>query len=95
LSVTAVGLNYAEDGLFAITPNPAHRGEVVRIDLNLPAAEREGLVVEMFSNAGALIERIEPKEHPIFVTMPQIDGLYLVRVTTANGKVLYGKIIVK
>ncbi|MDO4191297.1 MAG: T9SS type A sorting domain-containing protein, partial [Bacteroidales bacterium] len=90
-----VGIDYAEDGMFAISPNPVKRGGEVRLDVSLNEADREGLVVEVFTSNGKLVDRIEPKEQPMFVKMPDVDGLYMVRLTTGTGRVLYGKVIVK
>lgn len=86
-----VGLDYAEDGMFAITPNPVERGGNVRIDANV----EEKAVVELYTANGKLISRSEHQAKPIYVTMPQEAGLYMVRLTTASGRVLYGKVIVK
>lgn len=90
-----VGLDYAEEGMFALSPNPVHRGGDVRLDVTLSESERDGIVVEVFTSNGKLISRFEPKEQPMFVTMPEVDGLYMIRLTTGTGRVLYGKIIVK
>ncbi|MCQ2384525.1 MAG: choice-of-anchor J domain-containing protein [Paludibacteraceae bacterium] len=95
LYVRCVGLDYAEDGMFAISPNPVHRGGNVRLDVSLNEAERDGMVVEVFTSNGKLVNRFEPKEQPMFIKMPDIDGLYMVRLTTGTGRVLYGKVIVK
>ena len=90
-----VGLDYAEEGMFALSPNPVHRGGDVRLDVTLSESERDGIVVEVFTSNGKLVSRFEPKEQPMFVTMPEVDGLYMVRLTTGTGRVLYGKVIVK
>ncbi|MCQ2384590.1 MAG: choice-of-anchor J domain-containing protein [Paludibacteraceae bacterium] len=95
LRVKGVGIDYAEDGMFAISPNPVHRGGNVRLDVSLNEAERDGMVVEVFTSNGKLVNRFEPKEQPMFIKMPDIDGLYMVRLTTGTGRVLYGKVIVK
>lgn len=95
LTVTTVGLDYAEDGLFTISPNPVEKGGSVRLDVTLDEAERKGMVVEVFTSNGKLISREEPKRHPMYVEMPQEAGLYMVRLTTGSGRVLYGKVIVK
>lgn len=89
------GLDYAEDGLFTISPNPVEKGGSVRLDVTLDEAERNGLIVEVFTSNGALVRREEPKEQPMTVKMPQEAGLYMVRLTTGSGRVLYGKVIVK
>ncbi|MDO4190381.1 MAG: choice-of-anchor J domain-containing protein [Bacteroidales bacterium] len=90
-----VGIDYAEDGMFAISPNPVKRGGEVRLDVTLNEADRDGLVIELFTSNGELIDRTEPKEQPMFVKMPDVDGLYMIRLTTGTGRVMYGKVIVK
>ena len=86
-----VGLDYAEDALFTITPNPVERGGKVRIDANV----EETAVVEIYTSNGKLVSRSEHQAKPIYVTMPEVGGLYMVRLTTATGRVMYGKVIVK
>ncbi|MCQ2348851.1 MAG: fibronectin type III domain-containing protein [Paludibacteraceae bacterium] len=86
-----VGLEYAENGMFNITPNPVERGGNVRID----ASVNENSVVEVFTSNGKLISRAEYGVENIYVTMPQVAGLYMVRLTTASGRIMYGKVIVK
>lgn len=95
IEVKGVGIDYAEDGMFAISPNPVQRGGNVRLDVTLNEAEREGLVVEVFTSNGKLVDRFEPKEQPMYAKMPDVDGLYMIRLTTGTGRVLYGKVIVK
>lgn len=91
----SVGLDYVEDGMFAITPNPVRRGGSVRLDVALNEAERVGAVVEVFASNGKLVCRLVPKEQPMFITMPQEDGLYVIRLTTGTGRTMYGKVVVK
>lgn len=86
-----VGLDYAEDALFNITPNPVERGGKVRIDANV----EETAVVEIYTSNGKLVSRSEHQAKPIYVTMPEVGGLYMVRLTTETGRVMYGKVIVK
>lgn len=86
-----VGLDYAEDGMFAITPNPVERGGNVRIDANV----NENSIVEVFTSNGKLVSSSEYGVESIYVTMPQVAGLYMVRLTTESGRMMYGKVIVK
>lgn len=86
-----VGIDYTDDTMFAISPNPVERGGKVRIDANI----NETAVVEIYTSNGKLVSRSEHQAKPIFVTMPEVGGLYMVRLTTETGRVMYGKVIVK
>ncbi len=91
VTVTTVGLDYADDMLFRISPNPVKRGETVRID----AEVGESFVVELYTSESKLMNRFTAEASPLFITMPEVDGLYLVRLVTESGRVMYGKVIVK
>ncbi len=86
-----VGIDYTDDTMFAISPNPVERGGKVRIDANI----NETAVVEIYTSNGKLVARSEHQAKPIFVTMPEVGGLYMVRLTTETGRVMYGKVIVR
>lgn len=90
-----VGLNYTEESIFTLSPNPVSKGGSVRLDVTLNEAERQDMMIELFTSNGKLISRIEPKEQPYVLTMPEVAGLYMVRLTTGTGRIMYGKVIVK
>ena len=78
-----------------LTPNPVRIHESVRVHLELTAAEREGLTVQVYSNSGALIRQYEPEDEPITVDGLDAAGVYVVRIVDGLGNVYTGKIIVR
>ena len=78
-----------------LTPNPVRIHESVRVHLELTAAEREGLTVQVYSNSGALIRQYEPEGEPITVDGLDAAGVYVVRIVDGLGNVYTGKIIVR
>ena len=78
-----------------LTPNPVRIHESVRVHLELTAAEREGLTVQVYSNSGALIRQYEPEGEPVTVDGLDAAGVYVVRIVDGLGNVYTGKIIVR
>ena len=95
LTVQTVGLDIAAGGLFDLSPNPVEHGGKVRVHADFTAADLDGLRVEILSSNGACVRDFRPDDYPIWIAMPEESGLYMVRITTGTGKVLYGKVLVK
>ncbi len=72
------------DNRFDIYPNIVTKGE--EINLHIP----ENSFVQLFSTTGQLISSSNNK-----LTAPMIDGIYIVRLTTADNKTYYNHIVVK
>ena len=84
-------LDYTEENLFTITPNPVKRGETVLID----AEVGEPFIVEVYASDSRLLQRISAADSPFRLTMPTTNGLYLLRLVTASGRFLYSKVLVR
>ena len=95
LTVQTVGLDIAAGGLFDLSPNPVEHGGKVRVHADFTAADLDGLRIEILSSNGARVRDFRPDSYPIWIVMPEESGLYMVRITTGTGKVLYGKVLVK
>lgn len=96
LNVEEEDFEYDEDGMFYLSPSMARGGEQVKVVLNLPLSEREGLTLELMSQDGKILARRTVSQGKgIYVTMPERHGLYIVRLTTVSGRVYHGKGFVK
>ena len=95
LTVLTVGLNNVTDGYFEIYPNPAQREQLITLNANFTEAELEGMVVEVFNSVGECVKTMKPTALPIQFSGFDSSGVYLVRVTTASGRVVYGKVVVR
>lgn len=78
-----------------LAPNPVRVGESIVVDIELTAAERNGLVVEVYNAAGAMVQRNIPDTNIIVIAGIDVEGVYVVRVIDGRGIVYYGKLIVK
>ena len=92
---TGDAVDVARIGLLNITPNPVHRGEKVRVALELSTADLYGTVVSVFDLTGAEVSRIVSPSKPITIVCDFPSGVYVVRITLATGELYQGKIIVK
>ena len=77
-----------------LAPNPVNAGEAVYLHMELTDAERDGLMVEVYSSNGMLVQRFRPEGEPVTVSV-NAAGVYVVRVVDGEGKVRQGKLIVK
>lgn len=78
-----------------LVPNPLKVNSVLYVNAEFSTSEREGLVVEVFNSVGQIVYRDEPAEHPIRIIGLNQRGLYIVRISTADGKSYLGKVIVE
>ena len=78
-----------------MVPNPLKANSTLYINADFTVEEREGLVVEVFNAVGQIVYRDESVVHPIAITGLNQPGLYVVRISTADGKSYLGKVIVE
>jgi hypothetical protein len=55
----------------------------------------DGVIVEVFNAIGQRVYRIEPTQYPIAIDTTPTRGVYLVRLTTADGTIHQSKLIVE
>ncbi len=78
-----------------ITPNPSAIGETVTVDGNFTDAQMNGMVVEVYSAAGTMVQRFMPQDRPITISALNEAGMYIVRLIDGNGTIHMSKVIVK
>lgn len=79
-----------------ITPNPVKVGGDVKLDIDLTAEERNGLVVDIYNAAGVHVKNMKPGTvGDIVVSCYFSPGVYVVRMTTGTGSMYQGKILIQ
>ena len=85
-----------DDSYFNITPNPVHVQAPAYIHYDFTEAEKDGMLVEVFTGTGSKVQGFAPEVFPINVGKYLFaPGVYMVRVTTGTGEVLVGRIIAR
>ena len=85
-----------DDGYFNITPNPVQVQAPAYINYDFTEAEKENMLVEVYTSTGHKLQGFMPEVFPINVGKYLFaPGVYMVRVTTGTGEVLVGRIIAR
>lgn len=85
---------FAEGGLFVVSPNPVEKGGTIVIEF---AADTifDDAEINLYSPSGKLLGRFEMTENVGYIKMPEVAGLYIIQLVTKTGVVKYEKIVVK
>ena len=94
IPTTAVDDVRSSSELFLI-PNPVKKGATVEVDYEFTQEEQSDVRIEMFNSAGMKVESVNLNGERIQFAAPYATGVYVVRVTTATGKTLIGRLIVE
>ena len=85
-----------DDGYFNITPNPVQVQAPAYINYDFTEAEKDNMLVEVYTSTGNKLQGFMPEVFPINVGKYLVaPGVYMVRVTTGTGEVLVGRIIAR
>ena len=89
---TALAVANINDFVLDIYPNPVQRDGEVIISGSFTEQEMDGVVIEVYNSAGERVKYIRPEAIPTKVSGFDSSGVYVVRITTTSGRVVYGKI---
>lgn len=89
------GLINVNSKAITLTPNPIHRGQSVNVNYDFTEQQRRGLRVEVIDMTGKQVTNDIPELYPLQVSGFNVDGLYLVRITTGTGEHFHGRVLVK
>lgn len=78
-----------------ISPQPALKTQRVSLYYPFTQAEQRGVVVEIFTVGGSLLQSMKPTRFPIELDPFPTAGTYMVKITLGTGEVLSGKIIIR
>ena len=90
-----VGLVQVRETEFSIYPNPVKLHGEVMVDGNFTETEMEGMVVEVYNSLGQGVKTIRPNTMPVRIDGFDASGVFSVRITTADNRVVYGKVVVR
>lgn len=78
-----------------ISPQPALKTQRVSLYYPFTQAEQRGVVVEIYTVSGSLLQSKRPTRFPIELDPFPTAGTYMVKITMGTGEVLSGKIIIR
>ena len=76
-----------------IFPNPTSKGGIVSIDMTSRLEYEGTCIVELFNAVGEKVAMEVASSNPVFVSVPSVAGIYVVRLTI-NDRFYYGKLVV-
>lgn len=95
-----LGVDNAEVGELMLAPVPLRSGQELMISADFAAGDFEGMLLEVFDVSGRCVlydAECEPAGGTLSVRYSEfpVSGVYFVRVTTDDGRVYKGKVIVE
>lgn len=78
-----------------ISPQPATRSQQVSLYFPFTNQEQQGIIVEVYTLSGSLIQAKRPTRFPIELDPFTTAGTYMVKITMGTGEVLTGKLVVR
>jgi hypothetical protein len=81
-----VSAGAAMAGGIKVSPNPAARGAAVTVVCNYAATALQGAVVQIADISGRILQQITTVQPAMQITMPSINGIYVVNLVLANGQ---------
>ena len=93
---TTVGIAVVTENIFELYPNPIKRYGEVTVNANFSETEMSnGLKIEVFNAVGECVNSFRTNVMPIRVDGFDVSGVYIVRVTTTDHRMIYGKLVVR
>lgn len=84
-----------EEEYIKIVPNPAKPNTSYELVTNVSSLSLQNASVEVYTVSGLLIENKTISENKIVLKAPMIEGIYIVKMTLANGKYFTKNVLVK
>ncbi|SFD99284.1 MBG domain-containing protein [Flavobacterium phragmitis] len=78
-----------------IYPNPVKPNASYQLITSLDAAKMINAHVEVFGISGSLVDQKTTNENETTLLAPAVEGIYIVRITLANGKTFTKNLLVK
>jgi hypothetical protein len=77
-----------------LRPNPVEKDQVIAVDYNFSAQEREGMIIEVVNSLGQVVRR-QPAAEVVVVEPIRVSGFYTVRFITGENTYYTAKVLVK
>ncbi|WP_417939915.1 MBG domain-containing protein [Flavobacterium sp. RS13.1] len=97
--ITTCTLNLSttiEEEYIRIVPNPVRSNATFQLITNVSSGRLQNARIELYSLTGNLLTTItNPSQNTIDMNAPSVEGIYIVKMTLANGKYFTKNLLVK
>ncbi|RVT79581.1 hypothetical protein EOD40_00265 [Flavobacterium sufflavum] len=84
-----------EEEYIKIVPNPAKPNTSYELVTNVSSLRLQNARVEVYSVGGLLLDNKTISENKVILKAPMVEGIYIVKMTLANGKYFTKNLLVK
>ncbi|PRZ22782.1 MBG domain-containing protein [Flavobacterium granuli] len=84
-----------EEEYIKIVPNPVKPDATYELLTNVSSSRLQNAHVEVFNMIGVLMENKITSQNSVTLKAPTVEGIYIVRMTLANGKIFTKNLLVK
>jgi hypothetical protein len=78
-----------------IVPNPAKTNSSYQLVTNVSSSKLQNAHIKVYSIGGLLMEDKITSENIVTLKAPTVEGVYIVKITLANGKYFTKNLLVK
>ena len=90
--INAVGIDDVKELSFTLAPNPAMHNETVTVSVEAGSADLQGSEIRVYDVQGRIVLTVENTDR---FEAPLATGMYMVRLTLADGRSVVKRLIVK
>jgi hypothetical protein len=84
-----------EEEYIRVVPNPVRSNATFQLITNVSTSKLQNARVELYNLTGNILTTINPSQNTINMIAPSIEGIYIVKMTLANGKYFTKNLLVK
>jgi hypothetical protein len=84
-----------EEEYIKIVPNPVKANSSYELVTNVSSSRLQNATIQIFSVGGLLLENNSTSENRVTLEAPMVEGIYIVKMTLANGKYFTKNLLVK
>jgi hypothetical protein len=84
-----------EEEFIRVVPNPVRSNASFQLTTNISASRIQNARVEVFNLTGNLLTTVNTSQNNIDMIAPSVEGIYIVKITLANGKYFTKNLLVK
>ncbi|MCF6140582.1 T9SS type A sorting domain-containing protein [Flavobacterium sp. K77] len=84
-----------EEEYMRVVPNPVKSNASFQLITNISASRIQNARVELFSLTGNLLTTVNTSQNTVDLLAPSAEGIYIVKITLANGKYFTKNLLVK
>ncbi|MFL9831662.1 MBG domain-containing protein, partial [Flavobacterium sp. ST-87] len=84
-----------EEEYIKIAPNPVKSNAVFQLITNVSSSRLQNARIELYNVTGNLLNTISTSQNTVDLVAPIVEGIYIVKMTLANGKYFTKNLLVK